>query len=217
MHLDKNRIADVIIDVGANVKTTADFGAMGSYLGKKLKSSIPAFVNLDRVPIVKLKTLGASMAATGSTAIFFVKGVTPEFNLADDAQKLEFTQNELDLHKKELNCDEKPDLVTIGCPHASIDEIKEVANFLKGKKILNKLWVCTARKTKLESDSLGYTKIIENAGGNVVADTCMVVSPLNKMGYKCTACNSGKAAKYLSSLQKQKVVFGDIEDIILLS
>jgi hypothetical protein len=83
--------------------------------------------------------------------------------------------------------------------------------------LAHKLWVCTARKTKLESDALGYTKIIEDSGGNVVADTCMVVSPLKKMGFGCTACNSGKAAKYLSSLQKQKVVFGDVEDIMFFS
>lgn len=215
LHLEENRLADIIIEVEATPKTTADFGAMGSYLGKKLKSKIPAFTNLEVAPEIKLKTLGASMAATGSTALFYIKNITPEYKLKDSPEKIEFTQEELISHKKELNAGEKPDLVTIGCPHASIDEIKEVADFLKNKKIQNKLWVCTAKKTKLLADEQGYTKTIEDAGGNVVADTCMVVSPLNQMGYKCTACNSGKAAKYLSSLQKQKVVFGDIEDIII--
>ncbi len=214
LHLNKNRVADTIIDVQAKLRTTSDFGAMGSYFGKNLKSSIPAFVSLKYAPEIKLKTLGASMAATGSTALFYVQGFTAEFIVSEDAQKVVFTQSDLDLHKKELNSNQKPDLVTIGCPHASIDEIKEVANFVKSKKLAHKLWVCTARKTKIESDDLGYTKIIEDAGGNVVADTCIVVSPLKKMGFGCTACNSGKAAKYLSSLQKQSVVFGDVEDII---
>jgi len=216
LHLKENRLANILIDVQATPKTTADFGAMGSYLGKKLKSKIPAFTNLTFAPEIKLKTLGASMAATGSTALFYIKNITPEFKLSDSPEKITFTQEELDSHKKDLNIGEKADLVTIGCPHASLEEIEEVANYLKGKKISNKLWVCTAKKTKLLADEQGYTQIIEQAGGNVVSDTCMVVSPLNQMGYKCTACNSGKAAKYLSSLQKQKVVFGDIEDIILL-
>ena len=215
LHLDENRLANVIINVKAKPKTTADFGAMGSFLGKKIKAAIPAFTSLKQAPEIKLKILGASMAATGSTALFYIQGITPEYMVNEGAEKIEFTQKDLDSHKEELNCGEKPDLVAIGCPHASIEEIKEVAQFLKGKKISHKLWVCTARKTKELSDGQGFTKLIEDAGGFVVADTCMVVSPLNRMGYKCTACNSGKAAKYLSSLQKQKVVFGDIGDIIL--
>ena len=215
LHLEENRFADLIIEVKANPKTTADFGAMGSYLGKKIKSKIPAFKNIKYAPEIRLKTLGASMAATGSTALFYIENITPEFKVSDSAEKITFTQAELDSHKKELNSNQKPGLVTIGCPHASIDEIKDVVNLVKGKKLAHNLWVCTARKTKELADELGYTKTIEEAGGNIVADTCMVVSPLNQMGYKCTACNSGKAAKYLSSLQKQNVVFGDISDIII--
>ena len=104
--------------------------------------------------------------------------------------------------------------MAIGCPHASLDEIKEVASLVKGKKIACKLWVCTARQTKEKADKAGYTATIKQAGGLVVADTCMVVCPLEEMGFHTTACNSGKAAKYLQNLQRQKVVFGDIGDII---
>ncbi len=109
---------------------------------------------------------------------------------------------------------EKPQLVAIGCPHASLEEIAEVAALVNGKKVACELWVCTARQTKRKADADGYTAAIEQAGGKVVADTCMVVCPLEEMGYKVTACNSGKAAKYLASMQKQKVVYGDIGDII---
>ena len=85
---------------------------------------------------------------------------------------------------------------------------------MKGKKVGCELWVCTARQTKEKADKAGFTATIELAGGRVVADTCMVVCPLEEMGFHTTACNSGKAAKYLQNLQKQKVVFGDIGDII---
>ena len=75
-------------------------------------------------------------------------------------------------------------------------------------------WVCTARKTKEEADKLGYSEKISAAGGRVVADTCMVVCPLERMGYVVTGTNSGKAAVYLPNLCKQKVAFGDLEDIL---
>ena len=95
LHLDENRLAGIIIEVEATPKTTADFGAMGSYLGKKIKSKIPAFTNLNFAPEIKLKTLGASMAATGSTALFYIKNITPEFMVKENAEKLTFTQEEL--------------------------------------------------------------------------------------------------------------------------
>lgn len=61
---------------------------------------------------------------------------------------------------------------------------------------------------------MGYTKIVENAGSKIVADTCMVVSPIERIGYKTTGVNSGKAANYLPSFCKQKVVFKNIDELI---
>jgi len=61
---------------------------------------------------------------------------------------------------------------------------------------------------------MGYCEIISKAGGSVVADTCMVVSPIEKMGYKTTGVNSGKAANYLPGFCKQEVCYGNIDDLV---
>lgn len=216
-HLDEKRQCKLLIDVQTPLRTNADFGALGAWAGPLAKNRNPAFTGLQKAFANddKLKALGAGMAASGSVALFNVKGITPEFNVADDAEKVAFGAEELAATKKSLNSSQtQPQLIAIGCPHASLDEIKEVAEKVKGKKISNKLWVCTAKETKNKADKAGYTAIIEAAGGLVVADTCMVVCPLKEMGFTATACNSGKAAKYLASLQGQKVVFGDVEDIL---
>ena len=55
---------------------------------------------------------------------------------------------------------------------------------------------------------------IEKAGGKIVADTCMVVSPIERMGYKKTGVNSGKAANYLPGFCKQEVVYNNIDWLI---
>ena len=57
-------------------------------------------------------------------------------------------------------------------------------------------------------------EIIAKAGGSIVADTCMVVSPIEKMGYKTTGVNSGKAANYLPGFCKQEVCFSNIDDLL---
>jgi predicted aconitase len=67
---------------------------------------------------------------------------------------------------------------------------------------------------KEAANRMGFTQIIETAGGKVVADTCMVVSPIEDMGYKTTAVNSGKAANYLPGFCKQSVIFGRLDSIL---
>ena len=217
LHLDENRISDLIIRVEAPVSTNAEFGALGAFAGEYAKSRIPAFTGLKAASEDRLKSLGASMAASGSVALFYAEGITPEYIVHGKSEEISFTQKDLITYKEKLGANEleKPQLITIGCPHASLGEIREVAEKVKGKKLKCDLWVCTARKTKEVADKAGYTAIIESAGGNIVADTCMVVCPIEQMGYKVTACNSGKAAKYLPSACKQKVKFGDIDDILV--
>lgn len=215
LHLEENRIANVVIEVDCSLQSTADFGALGSAVGKLVKRKIPAFSGIKSATEEQLKVLGASMAATGSVPLYYVENITPEYKVADEAEKISFTQNELDTEHRSLDTgNPKPDLVTIGCPHASLNEIEAVATMTGNRKPTTKFWVCTSRKLKEEADKLGYTKTINEAGGRIVADTCMVVCPLERMGYEITGTNSGKACKYLPNLCKQKVAFGDLEDIL---
>ncbi|MEW6036301.1 MAG: aconitase X catalytic domain-containing protein [Candidatus Micrarchaeota archaeon] len=215
LHAPENRVARLVVDVsGCELRTTADFGALGYAIGSMAKDRYPAFTGMNRASEEQLKVLGASMAATGSVPLFFAKGITPEWSVAEDAEAVPFGAKELAAEKGRMDCAAKPDLVTIGCPHASLNEIREVARMVSERKPTCGFWVCTARKTKDEAVRLGYARDIEAAGGKVVADTCMVVCPLEQMGYRVTGTNSGKAAKYLPNLCRQRVAFGDIGDIL---
>jgi hypothetical protein len=93
-------------------------------------------------------------------------------------------------------------------------EIARVAQLLEGKHLKKPLWVCTSRVMKEAARRMGYAAIIEKAGGRIVADTCMVVAPIEEMGYKTTGVNSGKAASYLPGHCKQNVMYGRVEDLI---
>ncbi|MEM2387780.1 MAG: aconitase X, partial [Candidatus Thermoplasmatota archaeon] len=63
------------------------------------------------------------------------------------------------------------------------------------------------------AERMGINEKIEKAGGKIVADTCMVVSPLEKI-FERTGVNSAKAAHYLPSFCNQKVLFAKMEEII---
>ena len=85
---------------------------------------------------------------------------------------------------------------------------------LKGYKVLSRGEVKEKLMVKADSFSEKAKEKIEKAGGSVVADTCMVVSPIEEMGYKVTGVDSGKAANYLPGFCKQEVVFADINKLI---
>ncbi|MGB9719150.1 MAG: aconitase X, partial [Candidatus Anstonellales archaeon] len=208
------RVCSMLVKVEARLEKISDFGALGYYVGEIAKGKSPAFSGIKKATEDQLKSLGAAMAASGSVALYNVENITPEYDVCDDAEKITITEKELKETKEKLNETKKIELMTFGCPHASLQEIKKIAEKIKGKKLKCRLWVCTARKIKEKADKLGLTKIIESAGGRIVADTCMVVSPIYEMGYRKTATNSAKSAKYLRDLCKQKVFFGELEDMV---
>ena len=217
LHLDEKRKPHFLIDVRSYLKTDSDYGALGWHIGKIVKDKIPYFTGLPASTTTdNLKALGAAMAASGAVALYYAEELTPEAHLQDikGLEKVTVSDKDIKATYDTLNSGEEPDIVITGCPHASLRDIQHVAELLKGKTLKKPLWVCTSRMMKEAANRMGYTETIEKAGGRVVADTCMVVSPIEKMGFETTACTSGKAAQYLPGFCKQKVVFNDVESLI---
>jgi predicted aconitase len=197
LHRDENRHPHIQIDVTADLKYMADYGALGYYVGKQVQNKIPFFTGLGAPGTDQLKTLGAAMAASGAVALYHAEGITPEAPLVESKglEKLEVGKAEIDQTFDTLNTGTKPDIVIIGCPHASLAEIRMLAERVEGKHLKKPVWICTARVNKEAATLMGYTDKIEGAGGKIVADTCCVVAPIEEMGYRSTGVNSGKAAK----------------------
>ena len=216
LHLWEKRQPTVQIDVSADLDFNSDFGALGYFVGKQVKNKIPYFTGIKNANTDQLKALGAAMAASGAVALYHVEGLTPEGDLVDkkDLEKISVDKRGLKETYDKLNTGKKPDIVIFGCPHASLREISALAEKLDGKQLKKPVWICTSRMVKEAAERMGYNEIIAKAGGSVVADTCMVVSPIEKMGYKTTGVNSGKAANYLPGFCKQEVCFANIDDLV---
>jgi len=224
LHRPENRNPTLAVHVEGPLRGVVDYGLLGYRLGELTRGRIPYITGIPSRPTLEeLKVLSAAGAASGSIDLFHIEGVTPEakchlVSLDRIEEKVDVTRGSLDELKTRLNTGtpEEVDLVTFGCPHASLDEVKEIAALLHGKRLREgvQLWVCTSRAVKDLAGRLGYVGAIEAAGGSVVADTCMVVAPIETMGPKTTATNSGKAAKYLPRFCRQQVVFDSTEEII---
>ena len=216
-HLEQNRKANLVVNVTTELKG-ADFGALGYIIGKVVGSGVPYFKLKNTPDNNDLKTLGAALASSGSVALYHMENVTPEYKQADaeEVEDIMFISEKDILKTREdlTTTDREPDLICLGCPHASLEEIKRVANIVHGKTIKNKLWICTSVSVKATADRMGYTKSIEQAGGNVVCDTCMVVAPIEDMGCEVIGVNSAKAANYVPSMCGLDVVYNDVENLI---
>ncbi len=230
-HLDENRLANIIVEVRCPVRSMADFGALSYIVGKETGNGVPYFENLaEWLPPLRtdpalggaggdrLKTLGAGLAAYGAVALYHVAGYTPEAKdlgvaiIRPGARRLVVD----DLRPAYRIMDADPelahiDLVTIGCPHASLFEIEQVATYLRGRRLATRLWVTTAEATRARAVELGYVATIVEAGGEVVADTCAVVAPMQMLGVRSMATNAGKMACYAPMHSGVRMRFGDLE------
>lgn len=218
-HLDENRKANLVVNVECELNGISDFGALGFIVGKKAGNSIPYFIFKKNIRINsdKLKSLGAAMAASGAVSLYHIEEITPEAKTKKIIHKNseEIIIKDLDEGYKALNSNAKKiDLVAIGCPHTSIEELIEISKLLKGKKIKSTLWIATARKIREIAERKGIIKEIEKSGAFVISDTCMIVAPIEELGFKTMATNAAKAAFYAPSYCSVDVRFGSLEKCI---
>ncbi|MFO7967307.1 MAG: aconitase X catalytic domain-containing protein [Archaeoglobaceae archaeon] len=206
LHIKERRAPNVLIDLKGDI----DPSVAGYRIGSSLKNEIPLLRVNRELKTDELKLLGAAMAATGNAAIYHIEGQTPEWDDFETPQeRLELDVDDMK-ELKGFECD--PDLVALGCPHLSLDELKKVLKALEtAGKVKRDLWIFTSRKVAEQNAEV--VDRIESYGAEVFSDTCMVVSPSTER-YRCVMVNSGKALTYLPKLRKVDVAFGNLEECI---
>jgi predicted aconitase len=227
LHLEEYRRATAVVEVRCPLRSEADVGALGYLVGRQVRNGVPFLRGLALPSTLAetglagwrlgLRTLGAAMAASGAVALYHVEDVTPEaltsLPLHRNADRLVVDDlvpgyAALDGPAGEI------DLVSLGCPHASVAEIEAVADYLAGRQVKAALWLTTARATRQAAQAAGLVDRIEAAGGRVVADTCMVVAPVAELGFRSLATNSAKMAFYAPSHSGLMVRFGTMEQCL---
>lgn len=206
-HLEENRIPTHVIRVDADLK---EYGALGYLAGKIVGDGVPLFVMRSKPDRDDLKALGAAMAASGSVALYYVKGVTqdpPEH----DENACEFVEIEEEEIRSVYDSTADVDIVALGCPHCSLQELERIAELLEGREVSKELWICTSRRIAESAPEL--VRRIESTGARLICDTCMVVSPASER-FKHMMVNSGKALAYIPGMCGIRASFGSLEECI---
>jgi predicted aconitase len=87
---------------------------------------------------------------------------------------------------------------------------------IEGKHIKDgvSLWILTPRSIKDLANRNGYTKIINDFGGVLMADTCPALGRLMPKGTRVMATNSAKQAHYLPSMMGIEAWYGATADCV---
>ena len=212
LHLKENRRPTVIIDADIG-DSLFEHSLLGQAVGMAISNGIPYYKGI-RPGIEEGKTMAAAMAAAGAVAMFHVENVTPEYKDFDisDLETIHIGKRELKDAYEKLNTTEDIQLISLGCPHLTEKEIHEIAMMLKGKNKRGdtEIWFCTSEAVR--SKCADDVKILEGFGP-VLADTCMVVAPIEG-AFSRTGTNSCKAGNYLPTLCSQKVMCKDIAELL---
>ncbi|HQC35037.1 MAG TPA: aconitase X catalytic domain-containing protein, partial [Methanoculleus sp.] len=197
LHIVANRRPQVVVDVEGGTGLRSDhWGAIGHVAGRKVGNRIPIFAGI-RPNRDQLKALGAAMAATGAVALFHVDTITPEARVfsfdTGDLDRVTVSADEVEALFAEMDVE----AVAVGCPHCSAEELRELADLLRGKKTTKPFYIFAARGVAKNNPDL--IAAIERSGARVIPDTCMVVSP-RMDEFSSIMVDSGKALAYVPGM-----------------
>jgi predicted aconitase len=230
LHLQENRAAQLLlrlVDIPSRLQADDSFyPVLGHLLGHLSGQQIPAVAGLSVPPSEdQLKALGAAAASSGAVALFHLIGVTPEAPTAAEAfhhrkplRTIDVTLDSLQAARRELTTGsgEGLDMVVLGSPHFSLAEFRQLAPLLEGKRCHPgvQFLVTSSRAMVLLARQAGCLASLENFGGKVTVDTCILASPMLPANIKRLMTNSAKYAYYAPGLLHTEVAFGSLADCV---
>jgi predicted aconitase/predicted aconitase with swiveling domain len=203
---DENRIPNLKVTVNCELSEPVDYSILGDWIGKQIQPKwkieygpIPLIFGIKSLNSECRKALTAAAANYGCPMLF-VDGFTEKPKSMDLNAELVFTTSDLEKRYSELAPKETVDLITIGCPQASYEEVHRTAELVNGKQMpKGRLWLFTSSDNFDKANEKGFIKMVEDAGGLVLRETCPEVVHYNHSKVKHILTNSMKAEHYLKS------------------
>jgi predicted aconitase/predicted aconitase with swiveling domain len=225
-HVDADRHATMQIDLPPlGAIDDSFYPLLGYHIGLLAPNEIPVITGLEQVKPSRddLKAFGAAFGTTSAAPMFHILGVTPEAATLDQAlggkpprKHHQVTPVELRVSWQELNSatDDSVDLVSLGNPHVSVDELARLAELCRGKRKHAEvaMIVTCGRATYEAAQAAGHIAVLEAFGAQVLNDTCwcMITEPVIPPSTRNLMTNSGKYAHYGPGLVGRKAHFGSM-------
>ena len=226
-HLPENRFGTHLVETTVQIRSFQDWGLFGYFVGEAVDEGRPVIRGSWTQPdLADLKHFGAATATSGGVELFHIPGLTPEAPTVEAAfdggrvpDAIVFGPTERRAVYEELNSQGTStdvDFVLLGCPHASLDQLEQIARRLDGRRIHpdTELWVMTPPALRTIADRNGYTRAISAAGGRVLTDSCPAMSKAAPDGTRVFASDSAKQVHYLPAILGIEGWYGTLDECI---
>ena len=199
---------------------------LGSLYGRECGNAVGVVTGVVSHPGEDvLKAFGAAAASSGAVGLFHVAGVTPEAPDLETALGGERPQAFIKVTPEMaagaqagLSTAKRAtaiDAVAIGSPHLSAAEFEALERLIAGRRLAVPIHACTGRHVLAELETTGRRRSLEASGVAIVADTCVVVTPiLPKLEGGVLMTNSGKFAHYAPGNTGYSVLYGSLRDCV---
>lgn len=230
LHLTENRAGQILMplqDVPLIVQQADTFyPVLGHLMGKVAHDRIPVISGLQVSPTEdQLKALGAASASSGTVGLFHIVGHTPEAPTLEAAfqgrpplKTVPVTMAILRAAWRELTTatGQTLDMVILGSPHFSLAEFKQLAPLVAGKRVHPqvKFLVTSSRAMTMLAQKAGVLQPMQEFGGQITVDTCILASPMLPPNIKRLMTNSAKYAYYAPGMLKTEITFGSLADCV---
>jgi len=178
LHVPERRRGEVLFELDAELSAGFEdhfFPALGYLVGQVTGDRIPVIAGVRHATFDQLKAFGAAAAASGSVALYHMVGITPEARTLEEAlggrppvERVGVGRREIVRTMEQMSTGQggAVDVVGVGCPHASIDQMRRYAGLLRGKRVHTgvELWICTNTVVEEMARRMGYSEAIEQAG-----------------------------------------------------
>jgi predicted aconitase len=228
LHTDEGRRARVVFRLDGILdrllRDEVGGAVVGHVIGKRAGVRVPAIVGLPGDASEDLlKALGAAAASTGAVAMFHAVGRTPEAPTLEAAlgganpdDEVVITAADLRAARDELTTigDGSIAAVSVGTPHASLDELARLAELLADAPPRVPFYVSAGRDVLAEANRRRLLAPLVAAGITIVSDTCTYLVPIIHDVRGPVMTNSAKWAWYAPSTVGSDSVLGSLEECV---
>jgi predicted aconitase len=230
LHLTENRAGDLLInlrDIPLQLQSDDSFfPVLGHLIGKIAGEKTPVITGLEIKPTEdQHKALGAAASSSGTVALYHLVGFTPEapsqveaFHGRRPSEKYDLTMDDLRSAREELTTaeGENLDMVVLGSPHFSIAEFAELTKLIGNGHVHPNVQflVTTSRAVAHLAHKHHFLSVLEDFGGKVTVDTCILATPMLPEEIRTLMTNSAKYAYYSPGLLGTKVTYGSLSDCV---
>ena len=222
VYIEENRRPGIVIDIERpEGYDDAIWPLLGWLIGRLAPDRIPLVRGLVDVTPGRdaLRAICAAFGTTSAAAMLHIAGVTPEEHLEPVRDAPTATITPTDIAAAWAAFNEGPtqvDLIALGSPHMSLDEIRAFATAMGGKSVNpgTEVILTLGREVLAKAKSEGLVAALESTGARFIADLCWcsIAEPIFPQHAKTVMTNSGKYAHYAPGLSGRFVRFGSLED-----